>query len=139
MAVRHKLKTYNRKHGLHITMNPYTDDIDDYIASFPKRTQELLKIIRQTIKEVVPPETSEKISYGIPTFTLHGNLVHFGGFENHVSLFPGAAPVEAFKNELKGYKTSKGTIQFPLDKPLPLDLIRNIVKVCIQRNLARKK
>jgi uncharacterized protein YdhG (YjbR/CyaY superfamily) len=112
---------------------------DEYIASFPADVQTLLHQIRQTIREIVPPETTEKISYGIPTFVYHGNLVHFGGFADHVSLFPGAAPVELFKDQLATYETSKGTIQFPLDKPLPLDLIRDIVRACIHRNAQKKK
>lgn len=112
--------------------------IDEYIVSFPEHTQELLRQIRHAIKEVVSPETAEKISYGIPTFAFHGNLVHFAGYESHIGLYPGANLVELFKDKLKGYKTSKGTIQFPLDKPLPLDLIRDIVKVCIELNLQKK-
>jgi uncharacterized protein YdhG (YjbR/CyaY superfamily) len=118
-------------------MKQYTTT-DQYIASFPEHIQELLRQIRATIKEFTPSETGEKIAYGIPTFTYRGNLIHFGGFKDHVSLFPGAAPVEVFKKEIKGYETSKGTIKFPLDKPLPLDLIKDIVKVCVERNLQKK-
>lgn len=111
--------------------------IDEYIASYPEHTQKLLNQIRDTIKEVVPADAGEKIAYGIPTFTWHGNLVHFGGFKDHVSLFPGGI-VFQFADKLKDYKIAKGTIQFSLDKPPPLDLIRDIVKACVERNLEKK-
>lgn len=100
--------------------------VDEYIRSFPKPTQKLLKQMRRTIRRAAP-EATEAIKYGIPTFVMNGNLVHFGGFENHVSFFPTGAPVEVFKRELSRYETSRGTIRFPLDKPLPLALIRKIV------------
>ncbi len=111
--------------------------VDEYIATFPNDVQVLLKQMRQTINQAAP-EAKEKIAYGIPTFTLHGNLVHFGGFKDHVSFFPGGV-VELFKDNLKSYKTAKGTIQFPLDKPLPLNLIRKIVTFRVAQNSARKK
>jgi uncharacterized protein YdhG (YjbR/CyaY superfamily) len=100
--------------------------VDEYISSFPKPTQKLLQQMRRTIRSVAPGAT-EAIKYGIPTFVLNGNLVHFGGFEHHVSFFPTAAPVELFKRELSRYETSRGTIRFPLDEPLPLGLIKKIV------------
>lgn len=87
----------------------------------------------------MPPEAGQKISYGIPTYTLRGSLVHFGGYEGHVALYPGSAPIAAFKDELKPYETAKGTIRFPLDKPLPLDLIGKIVQYSVERNLQKKK
>lgn len=111
---------------------------DEYIASFPGHIQKLLNQIRQAIKEVVPPETSEKIAYGIPTFTYHGNLVHFAGYKTHIGFYPGSAPIKQFEKELTGFKTSKGTVQFPLDKPLPFELIRKIVLACAERNEQRK-
>ena len=107
--------------------------IDEYISQLPKETQVILQKIRQTIKSAAPMAT-EAISYGIPTFKLNGNLVHFGGFKNHIGFFPGSNPVEFFKEELKDYKTSKGTIQFPLDKPIPHDLIKKIVKLRVEQN-----
>lgn len=100
--------------------------VDEYIRSFPKPAQKLLLQMRRTIRSAAS-EATEAIKYGIPTFVLNGNLVHFGGFEDHVSFFPTAAPMEVFRRELSGYETSKGTIHFPLDKPLPLALIRKIV------------
>ncbi len=111
---------------------------DEYLSSFSGETRKKLDTLRKTIRDIVPPETKEKISYGIPTFTYRGNLVHFAGYKTHIGFYPGAAPVETFKEYLGSYKTSKGTIQFPLDNPLPLDLIRNIVNVCIERNLQKK-
>ncbi len=119
------------------TKQPET--IDAYIRAFPDDVQRLLKAMRQAIKKVVPKETGEKIGYGIPTFTFHGNLVHFGGFKDHVSFFPGSGPIKVFQKELSSYVTSKGTIQFPLDKPLPLKLIENIVRLRVQENMGKGK
>ncbi len=100
--------------------------VDAYIARWPKPTQRLLQQIRRTIHNAAP-EATEDIKYGIPTFVLNGNLVHFGGFAHHVSFFPTLSPMEAFKKELAPYEKSRGTVRFPLDKPLPLALIRKIV------------
>lgn len=100
--------------------------IDEYISGFPKPTQKLLRQMRRTIHSAAPV-AAETIKYGIPTFVLSGNLVHFGGFEHHVSFFPTLAPMKAFKRELSKYELSKGTIRFPLNQPLPLALIRKIV------------
>ncbi len=102
--------------------------IDAYIGSFPKEIQKLLTQMRVTTKKVVP-QAKECIKYGIPTFQVGAmNLIHFGGFADHVSFFPTSSGVSAFKKELKKYKISKGTIQFPLDQKLPLGLISKIVK-----------
>jgi len=106
-------------------MKKYTD-IDTYIANYPNNVQVLLRRIRATIKKAAP-KAQEAISYGIPTYKLNGNLVHFGAFKDHVSFFPTSSGTAAFKKEISKYKVSKGTIQFPLDKPLPLDLIKKIV------------
>ena len=109
-------------------------DIDEYISWFPKDTQKLLKQIRSTIKKTVP-KAEEKISYAIPAFTLNGrHLIYFAGFENHVSIYPAPRENEAFKKPLSVYKGGKGTVQFPLDKPLPLDLIIKIVKFRVSEN-----
>ena len=116
-------------------MSQYTT-IDEYISQAPKNTQEVLEKIRRLIKTSVPAAT-EKISYGIPTFYLNGNLIHFGGYENFVSIYPGAAPLENFADKLKAYKTSKGTVQFPLDQPIPYDLIEEILNACVKRNLTK--
>lgn len=110
-------------------MKTYTD-IPSYIKSFPKTVQPVLEKLRQTIQKTVPP-AGQKISYGIPTFTLDGNLVHFGAYPNHIGFYPGAAAIVAFKKELAQYKTSKGTVQFPITKPLPFPLIIKIVRFCV--------
>src|SRR6478752_4479643 len=96
-------------------------DIDSYIAEFPAEVQEVLQKVRRTIQKTVP-EAKEKISYGIPTFYLNGNLVHFAGYANHIGFYPGAGPIIEFKEKIKAFKTSKGTIQFPLNEPIPFDL-----------------
>ena len=114
-------------------------DIDEYLANFSGDTRKKLDDIRQTIKEVLPAEAKEKISYGIPTFYLNGNLVHFAGYRTHIGFYPGSVPIREFAQELSGYKTSKGTIKFPLDKPLPYDLIRKITVFCVERNMSKKK
>lgn len=114
------------------------DNIDEYIEACPEEIHGLLQEIRRTIQGAAP-EANEKIAYGIPTFTFHGNLVHFGGFKDHIGFFPTASGVEAFKEELGDYAVSKGTVRFPLDKPLPLDLVRKIVKFRTKQNLDRNK
>ncbi|HZY47778.1 MAG TPA: DUF1801 domain-containing protein, partial [Candidatus Bathyarchaeia archaeon] len=93
-------------------------NINDYIARYPMQTQRLLKKIRATIRRAAP-EAEEKISYGIPAFYQGGTLVWFAGFKNHIGFFPTTAPIIAFKKELSKYETSKGTIRFPLDEPIP--------------------
>lgn len=113
--------------------------VDEYIKKAPPEVRDKLISLRKTIKAAAPPEAQEKISYQIPTFTHHGNLVHFAAFKDHLSLFPGSSGVEAFKKELVGYKTSKGTIQFPLDKPLPMALITKIVKFRVKENESGRK
>ncbi len=112
--------------------------IDEYIDAAPEQSQLLLKALRQTIHKAAP-EAGEKISYGVPTITFHGNLVHFGGFKDHIGFFPGSAGVTNFEKELSGYETSKGTIRFPLDKPLPLDLVAKITEFRVDQNLNKKK
>ena len=118
--------------------------IDEYIATFPIDIQKKLKEMREVIRETAP-EATEKISYQMPTFFLQGNLVHFAAFKNHIGFYPVPTGIEKFKKELSAYKTTKGAVQFPLDKPLPLDLIRKIVKFRVAENIrkaeekARKK
>ena len=110
--------------------------IDEYIADFPKNVQERLQKVRATIKKAAP-DAEEAIKYQIPTFVLHGNLIHFGGYQNHIGLYPGSRPIEAFKDELSRYEVSKGTVRFPLDQPLPVGLISKITKFCVKRNLEK--
>ena len=103
------------------------ESIDEYIDAFPAETRRVLEQIRSIIASVAP-EAVERISYAMPTFDLNGrHLVHFAGYAKHVGLYPIPTGIEAFKEELKPYKTGKGSVQFPLDQPLPADLIRRIV------------
>lgn len=112
------------------------ESIDAYIATFPADIRAMLEEIRQTIRQAAT-DAQEKISYQIPTFALHGNLIHFAAFKNHIGVYPGAAAIEKFKQELAGYRTAKGTIQLPLDAPIPVDLIARIVRFNVEAN-ARK-
>jgi len=114
--------------------------IDEYIASYPEETRVKLEQMRGTIKAAAP-EALEKISYQMPTFYLHGNLVHFAAHTSHIGFYPAPSGIEAFQRELSIYKSSKGAVQFPLDKPLPLDLVSKIVKFRVEENLknAEKK
>ena len=111
--------------------------MDEYIDTFPEDVRRILNELRQTIKEVVP-DAEETINYQIPTFTLNGNLVHFAAFENHIGFYPAPSGMEAFKEELSRYKGAKGSVQFPIDEPLPLPLIRRIVEFRVKENRERK-
>lgn len=110
--------------------------IDEYIATFPEEVQAILQEMRATI-QAAAPEATEKISYQMPTFFLKGNLVYFGAHKNHIGFYPAPRGIEAFKDELSKYKGSKGTVQFPFDEPLPVDLIRRIVKFRAAENLEK--
>lgn len=110
--------------------------IDEYISGFPSDVQVVLQTLRQTIHQAAP-DAVEKISYGMPTFTLKGNLVHFGAFKTHIGFYPTPSGIENFKDELAVYKGAKGSVQFPLDEPLPLDLVRRIVEFRVEENLAK--
>lgn len=112
--------------------------IDEYIQTFPKDVQVILQNLRRTIKNAAP-DASEKISYQIPTFTFHGNLVHFAAFTNHIGFYPTPGAITAFKKELVRYKQAKGSVQFPLDEPLPLSLIQKMVKFRVKENLMVKE
>ena len=111
-------------------------DIDEYIAGFPKEIQTLLEQIRIVIKQAAP-EAEEAIKYAMPTYVLNGNLVHFAAFKNHIGFYPVPSGIEAFKQELSVYKGAKGSVQFPLDKPMPFDLISKIVKFRVEENSIR--
>jgi uncharacterized protein YdhG (YjbR/CyaY superfamily) len=112
--------------------------IDEYIAGFPPDVQEILQKIRLTIRKAAP-QAQETISYKMPTFTLNGNLVYFAGFKNHIGFYPVPTGIEKFKKELSVYKQGRGSVQFPLDKPIPYGLIRRIVQFRVKENLARAK
>jgi uncharacterized protein YdhG (YjbR/CyaY superfamily) len=107
--------------------------IDGYIAQFPEDVQVILQQIREVIKETAP-KAEERISYQMPGYYLNGMLVWFGAHQNHIGFYPTGAGIEAFKEQLKGYKFSKGAVQFPLDQPIPYDLIRKIVEFRIEAN-----
>lgn len=110
--------------------------IDEYIASFPDDVQAILQQIRTTIQQAAPG-AEETISYQMPTFKLHGNLIHFAGYKQHIGLYPTPSGIEQFKEELANYKGAKGSVQFPLDQPMPLDLIRRITEFRIEENQAK--
>ncbi|RPI02302.1 MAG: hypothetical protein EHM72_04520 [Calditrichaeota bacterium] len=107
--------------------NHQCQSIDDYISQFPPQVQEILAELRRTIKEAAP-EAEEKLSYQMPTFALHGNLVHFAAYKNHIGFYPAPSGIDSFREELSTYKGAKGSVQFPLNKPLPYELISRIVK-----------
>ncbi len=112
--------------------------IDEYIAGFPPDVQAILQQVRATIKEAAPG-AEETIKYRMPTFLLNGNLVYFAGFKNHIGFYPIPTGIEKFQKELSKYKTAKGSVQFPLDQPMPLGLIRKIVKFRVKENLAKAR
>jgi uncharacterized protein YdhG (YjbR/CyaY superfamily) len=111
-------------------------NVDFYIADFPAETQELLQQLRDTIKKAAP-EAEEGISYQMPAYKLNGMLVYFAGYKNHIGFYPTGSGIEAFKHKMTAYKTSKGTVQFPLNQPLPLDLITEMVRFRVSENLKR--
>lgn len=113
-------------------------NIDEYIAGFPEDSQEILQKVRQTIREAAPG-AQETIKYQIPTFVLEGNLVHFGGYKSHIGFYPAPSGIEKFKQELSGYEGAKGSVKFPLDKPIPYALIKEIVLFRVNENLEKAK
>ena len=112
--------------------------IDEYIAGFPKDIQEILEKIRSTIRKAAP-DAEEAISYNMPTFRLNGYLIYFAAYKEHIAIYPAPRGNEEFKEELDSYKGGKGTVRFPLHKPIPLDLVRRIVKFRVKENQARVK
>lgn len=103
------------------------DNIDEYIAGFPKEVQKALQLVRKTVRETAPAAV-ETIKYDMPTFVLDGNLAHFAAFKNHIGFYPAPTADPLFKQDMAEYKQGKGSVQFPLDKPMPLDLIRRMVQ-----------
>jgi uncharacterized protein YdhG (YjbR/CyaY superfamily) len=114
-------------------------NVDEYLAGVPEPARTTLNKLRAAIRSAVPPEATETISYRMPAFKHNGVLVWFAAFSNHCSLFPTASVVEAFKDELKGFTTSKGTIHFPTDKPLPTGLVKKLVKARVTQNENKKR
>ena len=113
-------------------------NIDGYIAGFPEHVRKKLEEMRMIVKKAAP-QAEETINYGVPTLTLSGNLVHFGGFKNHIGFYPAPSGIEAFKKELSIYEGAKGSVKFPVDKPLPAMLITKIVKFRVKENLEKEK
>jgi len=112
-------------------------DMDSYIAACPVEIQKTLQKLRKTI-QISAPEATEKMSYGMPTFYLNGNLVHFAAYKNHIGFYPAPSGIEAFKKDLAKYKTSKGAIQFPIEEKLPFDMIEKIVKFRMIENKEKR-
>ena len=119
-------------------MNKQYTTIDDYIAASPENTRAILEKIRQIIRENAP-NAEETISYGMPSFKLNGNLVYFAAFKNHIGFYPVPSGIEAFRDELAPFIAGKGTLQFPLDKPIPYDIIKKVVVFRVKENLAKAK
>lgn len=117
-------------------MTASSKEIDKFIAAYPEEVQTVLNKVRATIREAAPG-ADETINYGIPTFTLNGNLVHFSAFKTHIGFYPTPSGVEKFKKELSKYEGAKGSVKFPLDQPIPYELIEKIVKFRVKENLAK--
>ena len=117
-------------------MKAAVNNIDEYIETFPQHIQKLLNQMRTTIAKAAP-KAEEAIKYAIPTFILNGNLVHFAAFKNHIGFYPAPEGIEAFKKEVAPYEAGKGSLQFPLDKPLPLGLVTKIVKYRVKQNMEK--
>ena len=114
------------------------ETIDEYISQFPADVQDILNTLRKVIREAAP-ETKEKISYQMPTFVFNGNLVHFAAYKNHIGFYPTPSGISAFKEELAEYKGAKGSVQFPIEKPLPYELISRIVKFRVDENIMKSE
>ena len=132
-----KVKSGNRSSAAKGSGAP--KNVDEYLAGVPEPARSTLNKMRAAIRSTVPPEATETISYGMPAFKHKGVLVWFAAFSNHCSLFPTAAVIEAFKNELKSFSTSKGTIHFPTDKPLPTALVKKLVKARVAQIDSKKR
>jgi uncharacterized protein YdhG (YjbR/CyaY superfamily) len=132
-----KLKLYERRSAAKGSGSP--KNVEEYLAGVPEPARSTLNKVRAAIRTAVPPGTTETISYGIPAFKHNGVLMWYAAFANHCSLFPTGAVIEAFKNELKGFSTSKGTIQFSTDKPLPAALVKKLVKARVAQSESKKR
>ena len=113
------------------------ETINEYIHTFPENVQIILEKLRKIISQAAP-KAEETISYNIPTFKLNGNLVHFAGYKNHIGFYPTPSGIEHFKDELSAYEVAKGSVKFPLNKPIPYNLVRNIVEFRVKENLNKK-
>lgn len=113
-----------------------TISVQTYIAQFPPSTRKLLQQVRKAVREAAP-DAEETISYNIPTFRYHGNLVHFAAWKDHIGFYPTSSGIKAFAEELAKYETSRGTVQFPMDRPLPIGLIKKLTRFRVKENRAR--
>ena len=111
--------------------------VDEYFSAFPPKTRNILKGLRKTIREVAP-QAEELISYNMPAFKLHGMLVYYAAYDRHIGFYPTSSPMKVFKDELANYKTSKGAIQFPIEKTIPVALVKKIVKFRVNENLEKE-
>jgi uncharacterized protein YdhG (YjbR/CyaY superfamily) len=132
-----KVKLHERRSAAKASGAP--KNVEEYLAGVPEPARSTLNKVRAAIRRAVPPGTTETISYGIPAFKHNGVLMWYAAFANHCSLFPTGAVIEAFKNELKGFATSKGTIQFSTDKPLPTALVKKLVKARVAQSESKKR
>ncbi|MDP3563299.1 MAG: DUF1801 domain-containing protein [Methanoregula sp.] len=121
-----------------VTDKKQFNTIGEYIGTFPEDIQRILEKMRQTIRDAAP-EAVEAISYQMPTFKLNGNLVHFAAFKRHIGFYPTPSGIEAFKNELSQYPGAKGSVQFPIDKPIPYDLVKKITLFRVKETLEKTK
>lgn len=119
-----------------ITRKAQFKNMDEYISLFPENVQAILDKLREVIRESAP-EAEEAISYGMPTFKLNGNLVHFAAYKNHIGFYPTPSGIIAFKEELSSYKQAKGSVQFPIDQPIPFDIVKQIVEFRVKENKAK--
>jgi uncharacterized protein YdhG (YjbR/CyaY superfamily) len=136
--VKRRNERAGREAGLRAMKRRMAKNIDDYVNRCPKEVQRRLTQMRMTIRKAAP-EAREKISYGIPTLALDGNLVHFAAFKNHIGFYPTPSAITAFSEQLASYKRSKGSVQFPLDEPLPLALVSRMVKFRVKEQLSKGK
>jgi uncharacterized protein YdhG (YjbR/CyaY superfamily) len=128
-----------KKNSLRAKSSATPKNVDEYLAGVSEPARSTLKRMRAVIRSAAPPEATEAISYGMPAFKYKGLLVWFAAFSDHCSLFPTAAVIQAFKKELKDFQISKGTIRFPLGKPLPAALVKKMVKARVAQNEQKKK
>jgi uncharacterized protein YdhG (YjbR/CyaY superfamily) len=128
----------SRNRGSRVGRRSAPRNVDEYLARVSEPARSTLNRMRAVIRSVVPPEATEAISYGIPAFKYKGMLVWFAAFSKHCSLFPGSSVIGAFQKELNGFSISKGTIQFPIDKPLPTALVKKLVKARVRQNENKK-
>ena len=127
-----------KEDGMVLRKQAKFETIDEYVSTFPEEVQEILEELREAVRESAP-DAEETISYQIPTFKLKGNLVHFAAFKNHIGFYPTPSAINEFKEELSEYETAKGSVKFPIKKPLPIDLIKKMVEFRVKEKVDAKK